>query len=84
MPVIPVFLFRPETLGLRAAEMPDDIQRNPQILECLEVIRCGASVSMGIARDIGEASRIVGIPKVAFLSPAQDMTTSGWRYCLSG
>ena len=30
---------------------------------------------MGIARDIGEASRIPGIPKVAFLSPAQDMTT---------
>ena len=41
----------------------------------LEAIRCRASVSMGIARDISEASRIPGIPKVAFLSPAQDMTT---------
>ena len=30
---------------------------------------------MGIAQDIGEASSIPGIPKVAFLSPAQDMTT---------
>ena len=71
----PCVFVQARDLGLTGTEMPDDIQRNPQILECLEVIRCRASVSMGIARDIGEASRIVGIPKVAFLSPAQDMTT---------
>ena len=71
----PCVFVQARDLGLTGTEMPDDIQRNPQILECLEVIRCRASVSMGIARDIGEASRIAGIPKVAFLSPAQDMTT---------
>jgi len=71
----PCVFVQARDLGLTGTEMPDDIQRNPQILECLEVIRCRASVSMGIARDIGEASRIGGIPKVAFLSPAQDMTT---------
>ena len=71
----PCVFVQARDLGLTGIEMPDDIQRNPQILECLEVIRCQASVSMGIARDIGEASRIAGIPKVAFLSPAQDMTT---------
>ena len=71
----PCVFVQARDLGLTGTEMPDDIQRNPQILERLEVIRCWASVSMGIARDIGEASRIPGIPKVAFLSPAQDMTT---------
>jgi hypothetical protein len=71
----PCVFVQARDLGLMGTEMPDDIQRNPQILEYLEVIRCRASVSMGIARDIGEASRIAGIPKVAFLSPAQDMTT---------
>ena len=71
----PCVFVQARDLGLTGTEMPDDIQRNPQILECLEVIRCRASVSMGIARDIGEASRIAGIPKVAFLSPTQDMTT---------
>ena len=71
----PCVFVQARDFGLTGTEMPDDIQRNPQILECLEVIRCRASVSMGIARDIGEASRIPGIPKVAFLSPAQDMTT---------
>ena len=71
----PCVFVQAKDLGLTGTEMPDDIQRNPQILECLEVIRCRASVSMGIARDIGEARRIPGIPKVAFLSPAQDMTT---------
>ena len=71
----PCVFIQARDLGLTGTEMPDDIQRNPQILECLEVIRCRASVSMGIARDIGEASRIPGIPKVAFLSLAQDMTT---------
>ena len=71
----PCVFIRARDLGLTGAEMPDDIQRNPEILESLEAVRCQASVSMGIAQDIGEASRIPGIPKVAFLSPAQDMTT---------
>ena len=71
----PCVFVQARDLGLTGTEIPDDIQRNPQILECLEVIRCRASVSMGIARDIGEARPIPGIPKVAFLSPAQDMTT---------
>ena len=71
----PCVFVQARDLGLTGAEMPDDIQRNPEILESLEAVRCQASVSMGIAQDIGEASRIPGIPKVAFLSPAQDMTT---------
>ena len=71
----PCVFVQARDLGLTGTEMPDDIQRNPQILESLEAVRCQASVLMGIARDIGEASRIPGIPKVAFLSPAQDMTT---------
>ena len=71
----PCVFVQARDLGLTGTEMPDDIQRNPQILESLEAVRCQASVLMGIARDIGEASRIPGIPKIAFLSPAQDMTT---------
>ena len=71
----PCVFVQARDLGLTGTEMPDDIQRNPEMLERLEAVRCQASVSMGIAQDIGEASRIPGIPKVAFLSPAQDMTT---------
>ena len=71
----PCVFVQARDLGLTGTEMPDDIQRNPQNLESLEAVRCQASVLMGISRDIGEASRIPGIPKVAFLSPAQDMTT---------
>ncbi|MEC8871840.1 MAG: PrpF domain-containing protein [Pseudomonadota bacterium] len=71
----PCVFVQARDLGLTGTEMPDEIQRNPQILESLEAVRCQASVLMGIARDIGEASRIPGIPKIAFLSPAQDMTT---------
>ena len=71
----PCVFVQARDLGLTGTEMPDDIQRNPQNLESLEAVRCQASVLMGIARDIGEASRIPGIPKIAFLSPAQDMTT---------
>ena len=71
----PCVFIEARDLGLTGTEMPDDLEQNPEILERLEVIRCWASVAMGIARDIGEARRIPGIPKVAFLSPAQDMTT---------
>jgi hypothetical protein len=71
----PCVFVEANTLGLQGTEMPDELESNSEIMEMLEVIRCKASVAMGIARNIGEASRITGIPKVAFLSPAQDAIT---------
>ena len=65
-------------LGLEGTELPDCLERSPGKLETLESIRSMASVAMGIARNMDEAHHITGIPKVAFLSPAQDaMTLSG-------
>ena len=71
----PCVFVEASALGLKGTEMPDQLERNHEIIKILEVIRCRASVAMGIASNIGEASRIPGIPKIAFLSPAQDTTT---------
>jgi 2-methylaconitate cis-trans-isomerase PrpF len=59
-------------LGLTGTELPHDLEHNPDILETLDSIRCQASVQMGIARDLKQAGAIPGVPKVAFVSPAQD------------
>jgi hypothetical protein len=71
----PCVFVEANSLGLKGTEMPDQLEKNPDIMEILEVIRCRASVAMGIAPNRHEASRIPGIPKVAFLSPAQGTTT---------
>ena len=59
-------------LGLTGTEMPQDLEQDTGIMQALEAIRCQASVRMGIAGDLEQASGIPGIPKVAFISPAQD------------
>ena len=59
-------------LGLTGTEMPHDLEQNTGIMQALEAIRCQASVRMGIASDLAQASGFPGIPKVAFISPAQD------------
>ena len=44
-----------ERLGLAGTEMPDELDRNSEILEKIAAIRAHASVAMGIARSLEEA-----------------------------
>ena len=58
-------------LGLTGAEMPEEIESKPGLLELLSKIRCAASVAMGICATVQEASK-KSVPIIGFVSPSQD------------
>jgi 2-methylaconitate cis-trans-isomerase PrpF len=59
-------------------EPPDTLESDPLFLKRMEDIRCAASVAMGIAKDLDEARRMTGIPKIAMVSgPRAGRTLSG-------
>lgn len=65
-------------VGQSGDELPDALDRDVVFLQRMEDIRCAASVKMGIAKDIDQARRMTGIPKVAMVSgPRAGRTLSG-------
>ena len=69
-----------ERLGLAGTEMPDELDRNAEILEKIAAIRAQASVAMGIARSLEEARAKTHIPFIGIVSAPQDARTlSGGR-----
>ena len=76
----PCVFVRAQDLGLVGCELPDTLSQFSEALDALESIRLSASVAMGIAENINEASAIPGIPKIAIVScPADSMTLSAER-----
>ena len=67
-------------LGLSGTEMPEELDRNGDLLQKLAAIRIAASVAMGIARTPQEAQQKRTVPFVGFVSGPQDaVTLSGDR-----
>ncbi|UCF74896.1 MAG: PrpF family protein [Betaproteobacteria bacterium] len=62
-------------LGIQGTEMPDELDRNIELLKKLAAIRIAASVAMGIARTPEEAAEKRGVPFVGFVSGPQDAVT---------
>jgi hypothetical protein len=73
-----------KALGLKGTEMPEELDRNRAVLERIALIRCHASVAMGIAPTI-EAARSKSMPQIGFVSAPQDaVTLSGDALAASG
>jgi hypothetical protein len=71
-----------ERLGLTGIEMPDELERRPELLARLEAIRIAASLRMGLARSPEEAARKLSIPKIAILAaPEEGHTLARERIC---
>lgn len=69
-----------ESVGLSGTEMPDELDRNAELLGKLAAIRLHASVAMGFSNSLEEARTKTAIPFIAFVSPPQDARTlSGER-----
>ena len=67
-------------LGIKGTEMPDELDRNAEVLKKLAAIRIAASVAMGIARTPEEAAEKRGVPFVGFVSgPQAAVTLAGDR-----
>lgn len=77
--VNPVVFVRPQEVGLRGTEGPEEVDGDPGLLERLERVRAHAAVRMGIAPTPEQATRrSPGIPKLAFVSaPASYRSTRG-------
>lgn len=64
-----------DALGLKGTEMPDELERNAEVMEQLAAIRVHASVAMGIGRTLDEARARKAVPFIGFVSPAQEALT---------
>jgi 2-methylaconitate cis-trans-isomerase PrpF len=62
-------------LGLTGRELPEELERDPALLERMQVIRRLASVAMGIAMDDAEARATAGVPIIGFVAPPMDAPT---------
>jgi 2-methylaconitate isomerase len=69
-----VFIYA-NVLGLSGVEMPDQIERDAELMRRLEAIRVAASIRMGIAATASEAARKPSIPKVAMVAGPFDAIT---------
>lgn len=72
----PCVFIEPEVLGLAGVELPEAINAEPGLLEKVESIRCAASVAMKLTRDVAEARRRPGTPKVAWVCPQQSYSAT--------
>ncbi len=67
-----------ETLGCEGTELPDAVEADAVLMGRLEAIRCAASVAMGLASSLQDASAILSVPKVAMVAaPRAAATLSG-------
>ena len=66
---------RARDLGLTGRELPEDLERDPALLDRLQSIRRQASVAMGIARDDAEARTVAAVPIIGFVAPPMDAPT---------
>ena len=66
---------RARDLGLKGIELPEELERDPALLERMQVIRRMASIAMGIAKDDVEARATAGVPIIGFVAPPMDAPT---------
>ena len=66
---------RARDLGLSGRELPEELERDPALLERLQAIRRQASIAMGIARDDAEARTIAAVPIIGFVAPPMESPT---------
>ena len=67
-----------QSMGLSGVEMPAELEANRRVLQALETVRVAASLRMGIAASIEDASGKPSIPKVAIVTgPRAAVTLAG-------
>src|SRR5690606_37555907 len=62
---------RAKDVGLRAIELPEDLEGNESLLDRLGAIRIAASFAMGISKEITEAKK-KAVPYIGVVGPGAD------------
>jgi probable AcnD-accessory protein PrpF len=75
----PTVFVRADALRLNGRELPDVVNRDARLLARLEAIRARAAVSMGLAKNVDDATRHrPATPKIAFVAaPAAYRSSAG-------
>jgi 2-methylaconitate cis-trans-isomerase PrpF len=67
----PLVFVKASDLGLQGTELPPAIDSDPEMLAKIESIRAAATVRVGLAKTLEEATqKSPAVPKIAFVSPA--------------
>jgi probable AcnD-accessory protein PrpF len=76
---IPTIFVNAADVGYTGAELQDAINGDPRALAMFETIRAHGAVRMGLIKDTGEAASRQHTPKVAFVAPPLDYTSSSGK-----
>jgi len=76
---IPTIFLNAQDLGYTGTELQGDINSDTDALEKFETIRIAGALKMGLISDPAEAVTKQHTPKIAFVSKAQDFTTSSGK-----
>ena len=76
---IPTIFVDAQAIGCTGTEGQDAINGDPKALAMFETIRAHGAVRMGLIKDVADAARRQHTPKLAFIAPPADYTTSGGK-----
>ena len=76
---IPTVFVDAAALGYRGTELQEAINGDAAALARFEAIRAHAAVRMGLIATVADAAKRQHTPKVAFVAPAQDYTSSAGK-----
>lgn len=76
---IPTVFINAEEVGYKGTELQDDINSDPEALAMFESIRAHGALKMGLIQNIEEAAARQHTPKVAFVAPPADYTSSSGK-----
>ncbi|WP_154222319.1 2-methylaconitate cis-trans isomerase PrpF [Marinicella rhabdoformis] len=80
---IPTIFLNAEDIGFKGTELQGDINSNPETLAMFETIRAHGAIKMGLIKDVEEAKGRQHTPKVAFVAPPADYTSSSGKAILA-
>ena len=76
---IPTCFVNAADIGYKGTELQGDINSDVEALARFETIRSYAALKMGLISDLKEAETRQHTPKIAFVAPASDFTTSSGK-----
>ena len=76
---IPTCFVNAADIGYKGTELQVDINNDAEALARFEVIRSYAALKMGLISDLKEAETRQHTPKIAFVAPKSDFTTSSGK-----
>jgi len=76
---IPTVFVNAEEIGYTGTELQGDINSDPKALAIFEKIRIAGAIKMGVIKNAQNALTQQHTPKIAFVSPPADFTTSSGK-----